>query len=240
MEVRHGHARLERRGLVGRRRRLQAGPGPLGNRRHAVFGIGFPEETYRFFAVEYDRGTETIRPTEDMEKSSWLRKVRMYEEAPYQDYLKIPDKHAIRNLGLYAEQYDVLKGKIGVLAARDAPGLMAKMFMGCDGCCVGISNIAPELWASFTTFCLDGRYNEARQLFMRSLLPLMQHCWAENANRTITHSASTKEALAQLGIFSSSRVRPPEQDVSATDREEIRFGLEKAGLLHPALRAARA
>lgn len=149
-------------------------------------------------------------------------------------------KHAIRNLGLYAEQYEALKGKISVLAARDAPGLLAKMFMGCDGCCVGIANIAPELWAGFTTFCLEGRYNEARQLFMRSLLPLMQHCWAENANRSITHSASTKEALVQLGIFSSSRVRPPEQDVSETDREEIKFGLEKAELLHWKLLAARA
>jgi dihydrodipicolinate synthase/N-acetylneuraminate lyase len=31
-------------------------------------------------------------------------------------------KHAIRNLGLYAEQRDALKGKISVLAARDAQG----------------------------------------------------------------------------------------------------------------------
>jgi 4-hydroxy-tetrahydrodipicolinate synthase len=148
-------------------------------------------------------------------------------------------KHAIRNLGLYAEQYEALKGKISVLAARDAPGLMTKMFVGCDGCCVGIANIAPEVWADFTTCCLEHRFNEAREVFMASLLPLMQHCWAENAQRATTHSASTKEALVQLGIFSSSHVRPPEQDVNDAERQDIHLGLEKAGLLRrPELRLA--
>jgi hypothetical protein len=66
---------------------------------------------------------------------------------------------------------------------------------------------------------------------MSRLMPLMQHCWAENAPRATTHSASTKEALRQLGVFSSSRVRPPEQDVNEAERADIRLGLELAGLL---------
>ncbi|HET9904387.1 MAG TPA: dihydrodipicolinate synthase family protein [Xanthobacteraceae bacterium] len=148
-------------------------------------------------------------------------------------------KHAIRNLGLYAEQWEALRGKISVLAARDAPGLLTKMFVGSDGCCIGIANIAPEHWAAFTTQCLESRYNEARETFMTRLLPLMQHCWAENQPRATTHSASTKEALRLLGVFSSSRVRPPEQDVDEEESAEIRIGLEKAGLLAvPRLRAA--
>jgi hypothetical protein len=34
----------------------------------------------------------------------------------------------------------------------------------------------------------------ARETFMTRLLPLMQHCWAENQPRATPHSASTKEA----------------------------------------------
>jgi dihydrodipicolinate synthase/N-acetylneuraminate lyase len=107
------------------------------------------------------------------------------------------------------------------------------MFIGCDGSCIGIANIAPEYWAEFTTQCLDQKFNEARETFMMRLLPLMQHCWAENQPRATTHSASTKEALRLLGVFSSSRVRPPEQDVDEHESAEIRVGLEKAGLLPP-------
>ncbi len=143
-------------------------------------------------------------------------------------------KHAIRNLGLYAEQWEALRGKISVLAARDAPGLLAKMLIGSDGSCIGIANIAPEYWAKFTTECLAQDFNTARETFMARLLPLMQHCWAENQPRATTHSASTKEALKLLGVFSSSRVRPPEVDCDERESAEIRVGLEKAGLLEPA------
>ncbi|MCC7347574.1 MAG: dihydrodipicolinate synthase family protein [Variibacter sp.] len=148
-------------------------------------------------------------------------------------------KHAIRHLELYCEQWEALKGKIAVLAARDAPGLMTKMFVGCDGCCVGISNIAPEYWAQFTTLCLEQRYNEAREVFVRRLIPLMHHVWGDLPPHVSTHSAGTKEALRQLGVFSSSRVRPPETDVTDAEIADIRIGLEKAGLMEPQrLRAA--
>jgi 4-hydroxy-tetrahydrodipicolinate synthase len=148
-------------------------------------------------------------------------------------------KHAIRHLELYCEQWDALRGKIAVLAARDAPGLMTKMFVGCDGCCVGISNIAPEHWAEFTTLCLDRRFNEARDLFVSRLIPLMHHVWGDLPPHVSTHSAGTKEAMRQLGVFSSSRVRPPETDITHAEIADIRIGLEKAGLLQPGqLRAA--
>jgi 4-hydroxy-tetrahydrodipicolinate synthase len=148
-------------------------------------------------------------------------------------------KHAVRHLELYCEQWEALRGKIAVLAARDAPALMTKMFVGCDGCCVGISNIAPELWAKFTNLCLEGHYSEARDVFVDRLIPLMHHVWGDFAPHVSTHSAGTKEALRQLGVFSSARVRPPETDVTDAEIADIRVGLEKAGLLQPQrLRAA--
>ena len=46
-------------------------------------------------------------------------------------------------------------------------------------------------------------------------------------------TASGKEALRLLGVFSSSRVRPPEIDCAEKESAEIRIGLEKAGLMEP-------
>ncbi|MEY2661121.1 MAG: hypothetical protein RLZZ123_2293 [Pseudomonadota bacterium] len=140
-------------------------------------------------------------------------------------------KHAIRHLELYAEQWEALQGKISVLAARDAPGLLAKMMIGADGVCVGISNIATEHWASFTTHCLRHEFNEAREVFMSRLMPLIRHVWSERVPRRVSYSASTKEALVQLGVFSSSHVRAPEINVTESESKDIRTGLILAGLL---------
>jgi 4-hydroxy-tetrahydrodipicolinate synthase len=145
----------------------------------------------------------------------------------------IGTKHAIRHLELYAEQWEALRGKIAVLAARDAPGLLSKMMLGADGVCIGISNIATSHWAKFTTLCLAHRFNEAREIFVTHLMPLISHVWSERVPRRISYSASTKEALVQLGVFSSSHVRSPEVNVSPADIETIRAGLIKAGLLKP-------
>ena len=72
------------------------------------------------------------------------------------------------------------------------------MLIGSDGSCIGIANIAPEYWAKFTTECLAQDFNTARETFMTRLLPLMQHCWAENQPRATTHSASTKEVRSRF------------------------------------------
>jgi len=140
-------------------------------------------------------------------------------------------KHAIRHLELYAEQWEALQGKISVLAARDAPGLLAKMMIGADGICIGISNIATGHWAAFTNHCLKHNFNEARDVFMSHLMPLISHVWSERVPRRISYSASTKEALVQLGVFSSSHVRAPEVNVDQADIDRIYAGLVKAGLL---------
>ena len=47
----------------------------------ALFGIGYlpqHDPDYRFFAVEYDRGTEDVEPSGNLARASWLRKVLSY------------------------------------------------------------------------------------------------------------------------------------------------------------------
>jgi hypothetical protein len=51
---------------------------------------------YRFFALEYDRGTEDVEPTGNLARASWLRKALSYSaissgpQPIYQTYLRVP------------------------------------------------------------------------------------------------------------------------------------------------------
>lgn len=140
-------------------------------------------------------------------------------------------KDAIWNVSIYAEHYAALKGKVSFLAACDAPELLGMMFIGADGALVGISNIATELWAAFVSDCLAGKFNEARQLFVERLMPIMGHVFGDLESNPTSFNAMTKEALVQMGQFTNSLVRPPEMDATDQDREMIKRGLRMAGLV---------
>jgi hypothetical protein len=61
----------------------------------ALFGIGYPGD-HKFFALEFDRSTEDVEPTKNLQRASWLRKILSYSAAAakpqpiYERYLKIP------------------------------------------------------------------------------------------------------------------------------------------------------
>jgi hypothetical protein len=66
----------------------------------ALFGVQYPpndDPNFRFFALEYDRGTEDVEPTGNLARASWLRKVLSYRaisrhpKAIYETYLKVPE-----------------------------------------------------------------------------------------------------------------------------------------------------
>jgi hypothetical protein len=66
----------------------------------ALFGIQYPpkdDPNFRFFALEYDRGTEDVEPSGNLGRASWLRKVLSYSaisahQSPiYQTYLRVPE-----------------------------------------------------------------------------------------------------------------------------------------------------
>ena len=40
----------------------------------AMFGIGY-EDDHKFFALEFDRSTEDVEPTKNLQRASWLRKI---------------------------------------------------------------------------------------------------------------------------------------------------------------------
>jgi 4-hydroxy-tetrahydrodipicolinate synthase len=140
-------------------------------------------------------------------------------------------KQAVEELDLYIEQTELLRGKIAVLAASDSPSLLAKMFYGADGALIGISNVGTEHWANFVTLCLQEDYTAARQVFVDRLLPIMRNVWMPDHSRRVYSAALMKEALVQLGVYSSGLVRPPCANVNEAERKRIRTGLVQAGLL---------
>jgi len=62
----------------------------------AMFGIGYQDD-HKFFALEFDRSTEDVEPTKNLQRASWLRKILSYSAAAvrpkpiYETYLKVPN-----------------------------------------------------------------------------------------------------------------------------------------------------
>src|SRR5262249_2197349 len=65
----------------------------------AFFGIGYPpsdDPNHQFFALEYDRSTEDVEPSGNLNRASWLRQVLSYSAISrpttpiYETYLRVP------------------------------------------------------------------------------------------------------------------------------------------------------
>lgn len=132
---------------------------------------------------------------------------------------------------LYQEHWEALQGKIAVLTALDTPDLLGHMLLGCDGAIIGVGQIAPALWGQYVQHILANESQEAIDVFKSRLLPLVTHIFFGRFDTPASESTKAKEALVQMGVFSTSFVRPPELSVTDLDREHVRVGLERAGLL---------
>lgn len=150
-------------------------------------------------------------------------------------------KCAPGTLAGYAPKWDALHDRMSVLAAWDGPILLEKLQYGAHGALIGISNIAPSLWAELVDAAARKDADETAAVYRRCA-PIMASVWENHQPTRISSEVSaTKEALVQQGLFPSSRVRPPLIEVDDKVRAEIRAGLIEAGLLDGAslVRAAR-
>jgi 4-hydroxy-tetrahydrodipicolinate synthase len=143
-------------------------------------------------------------------------------------------KNAVWNTEFYIEQLAAIRDHVAVLAACDAPELLAMMMVGCDGLLLGASNVATVAWARFTSSILGSDHGAARDVFVTTLMPLLDAQFGITRPRSTTFTALTKEALHQLGIFTSGAMRPPDMVPDAADREHVTRALIAAGLLEPA------
>jgi 4-hydroxy-tetrahydrodipicolinate synthase len=140
-------------------------------------------------------------------------------------------KDTVADDQLYQEHLEVLQEKVAILTAIDSPALLGYMLLGCDGALVGASQIAPEVWGAYVNHILRGEQQQAIDVFKSRLLPIVTHIYSGRFDTPASHNSRAKEALREMGIFSTAHVRPPELDVADIDREHIREGLKRANLL---------
>lgn len=140
-------------------------------------------------------------------------------------------KNAVWDVSTYIEQYDALRGRVAILAACDGPELLPMLAYGGDGALIGVSNVGTALWAEFVTRCMNNEVDSVRDLFFGRLVPVAQALFGDIHVGTKSFNALTKEALVQQGLFSTSRVRPPELDVTDEDRKAVNEVLTQSGLL---------
>jgi 4-hydroxy-tetrahydrodipicolinate synthase len=137
----------------------------------------------------------------------------------------------------YYQLWNSLKGKLSVFVTGvDTVDMLGQMMIGSDGAQAGIMAIGRHNWSRFISLSLDGKYTEARNLYMEKLAPIANHIYgaplrAAHTGRTGGTTALIKEALVAMGTFTSARVRPPDLDATPEEREGIRGLLKGLRLL---------
>jgi dihydrodipicolinate synthase/N-acetylneuraminate lyase len=138
----------------------------------------------------------------------------------------------------YYQVWNRLKGKLSIfVTAGDTVDMLGQMMIGADGAQAGIMGIGRHNWSRFISLSLDGKYTEARNIYMEKLAPIANHIYGaplrtpHSSGRTGGTTALIKEAFVAMGIFSSARVRPPDTDATKEEREGIRGLLKSLQLL---------
>ena len=132
----------------------------------------------------------------------------------------------------YAELHDALGRRAALLAASDAPSLLGMLLHDAPGALIGISVVGTQQWSDLVREATSGSAQIAKELHNSFAVPLMRAIFEYHLHRTPTCPfGATKEALVQLGEFSSAWVRPPGVNVAEAKRGEIRAALLQVGLL---------
>jgi 4-hydroxy-tetrahydrodipicolinate synthase len=132
----------------------------------------------------------------------------------------------------YAEMHDALHHRLALLPAADSPSLLGMLLHDAPGALIGISVVGTQQWSDLVREATEGSAQRAKEIHNSFAVPLMRGIFEYHMHWTHTCPfGATKEALLQLGQFSSSWVRPPGVNVTEVRRNEIRLCLQQAGLL---------
>ena len=137
----------------------------------------------------------------------------------------------------YYQVWNSLKGKLSIfVTGGDTVDMLGQMMIGSDGAQAGIMALGRKNWSRFIGYCLDGKYTEARNIYMEKLAPIADHVFGaplrtSRPHRTGSTTALIKEALVAMGMFSSARVRAPDLGATKEEREGIRGLLKRLQLL---------
>jgi 4-hydroxy-tetrahydrodipicolinate synthase len=128
----------------------------------------------------------------------------------------------------YYQVWNRLKGKLSLfVTGGDTVDMLGMMMIGSDGAQAGIMALGRPNWTRFIKSCLAGDYTDARNVYIQKCAPIADLIFGAPLRTTRPHrvgstTAFIKEALVAMGIFSSSRVRPPDVDAPKEELEAVR------------------
>jgi 4-hydroxy-tetrahydrodipicolinate synthase len=127
----------------------------------------------------------------------------------------------------YYKLWNKLKGKLSVfVTGHDTVDMLGMMMIGADGAQAGIMALGRENWTRFIALSLEGKYTEARNLFMEKCAPIADHIYGATLSSFRPHrrgstTALIKEGLVATGRFTSARLRAPDLEATPAEREEL-------------------
>src|SRR5262249_30532369 len=73
----------------------------------------------------------------------------------------------------YYQVWNRLKGKLSIfVTGADTVDMLGMMMIGCDGAQAGIMALGRPNWSKFVQYCLDGKYTEARNIYIEKCAPI--------------------------------------------------------------------
>lgn len=99
--------------------------------------------------------------------------------------------------------------------------------LGADGALIGYANIVPELHVAKLRAVQSGDLERAREI-RREMMDLTNFIWKDPVPR---YRQRTKAALKMQGYFEHDTCRPPQQPISAEEKDELRNILQDLGEL---------
>ena len=157
----------------------------------------------------------------------------LYEAEVLHRLISIPSVTAIKEASFDAMRFLQVKAaletaprRITLLTGNDN-FIFESFVLGAEGTLLGFSTIGTREQVEMLAAWRRGDIETARSLGAR-LQPLADVIFAAPVT---DYRARTKEALAMLGVFDCTYVRPPLLPVDEAERTTIRRALERAGLL---------
>ncbi|MDB5926872.1 MAG: Dihydrodipicolinate synthase, partial [Betaproteobacteria bacterium] len=101
----------------------------------------------------------------------------------------------------YYQVWNRLKGKLSIfVTGGDTVDMLGMMMIGSDGAQAGIIALGRENWTRFIGHCLDGKYTEARNIYIEKCAPIADFVFGAPLRMTRPHRSASTTALVKEAL----------------------------------------